>query len=369
MKTISIAILTCVTIITLGGFANAFGQEEKPIVAVIDLQALQGVSEPEALILSSRVLNELVKTGQYDVVERDKMMEILKEHEIQLSGVCNTTECYVRVGQVLGAEKIIAGTVGKIGVTFTLTLRMVNVETSKIEKVADGFCTTGRIDDVLLSTVPEVVQKLTGYEVGEEKVVRTEGDLYITSDPVGAEVLINNEPQKMLTPFILESLEPGEYEIVAKKGGYEGKQKIYLNAGEMKKVDLALERLTGSLKILSKPLEADVFVGGQSKGKTPLILKDLLAGEIELKLSKDGYADFLGKTRVIGKETTRFEVTLEKLYKKDIEKAWYQKPGNKKWLWIGGGTIAAGIITYAIIASQKEEEGTGSVSFVINIPD
>jgi hypothetical protein len=65
------------------------------------------------------------------------MDEILKEQDLILSDACNTTECAVQVGELLGVRSIIAGDIGKIGSVFTIDIRMIDVETSNIVRTVN----------------------------------------------------------------------------------------------------------------------------------------------------------------------------------------------------------------------------------------
>lgn len=99
--------------------------------ALIDLEG-RGISIYEAQSLSDRLRSELVRTGKVTVVERGVMEQILAEQDFQSLG-CTTDECAVEVGQLLGVTYMLAGSVGKVGTTFTIDLRKVNVESGKIE--------------------------------------------------------------------------------------------------------------------------------------------------------------------------------------------------------------------------------------------
>ena len=65
------------------------------------------------------------------------MESILKEQAFTLTGACNSAECAVEIGQLLSAEKMVIGDFGKVGETFSITIRMVNVSTGKLEMSLD----------------------------------------------------------------------------------------------------------------------------------------------------------------------------------------------------------------------------------------
>ncbi len=93
-------------------------------MAVIPLDA-KGVSEIEASVLTERLALELFHTGRFTVLERGKMEEILTEQDFQLTG-CVSEECLVEVGQLLGVEAMMAGSVSRIGETYSVILRLIS---------------------------------------------------------------------------------------------------------------------------------------------------------------------------------------------------------------------------------------------------
>lgn len=128
-------------------------------VAVMDMEP-KGVPENEVSALSDRLRTELFRTGAFDVMERGKMQDVLKEQGFQQSGACNTDACAVEIGQLIGVQKIIGGSLGKVGKTYTVNLRMIDVKTGRIERsVTDDY--TGEIDKLLTSVMRNVAYTLS----------------------------------------------------------------------------------------------------------------------------------------------------------------------------------------------------------------
>ena len=105
------------------------GQQQN--VAVINFEAL-GLSQVEGAALSDRFRSELFKTGKFTVLERDKMDEILVEQGLQQSG-CTSSECLVEMGKLLNVHQIFAGSVSQFGNIFSVTVRLVDIQTGKIQ--------------------------------------------------------------------------------------------------------------------------------------------------------------------------------------------------------------------------------------------
>lgn len=133
---------------------SSFGAEN---IAVLEIGG--SISDEESSILTDKIINVLISTHNYSVIERSMMKEILKEQAFQMSG-CTNNECAVEVGQILGVSKMVTGTVGKIGSLYSISLRLVDVATGKIEQTA-AIEVKGSLEDVLVKGIPDAVQGLT----------------------------------------------------------------------------------------------------------------------------------------------------------------------------------------------------------------
>lgn len=133
-----------------------------PTVAVHTLEA-RGISEDEAATLTDVLRSKLMTTKKYVVMERSQMEAILEEQAFQQSGACTDKECMVEMGQVLGIQQIIAGSIGKVGKAYSINVRIISVETGKItHSVTHNY--TGPIENLLTSEMSVVAKRLTGVE-------------------------------------------------------------------------------------------------------------------------------------------------------------------------------------------------------------
>ncbi len=115
------------------------------------------------------------------------------------------------------------------------------------------------------------------------------GGLDVTSTPEEAEVYLDGK-KVGITPVVLEHVKKGLREIVVKKTGYEDwDQKVKIASGESIKLFAELGAVYGSLLIESRPVDADVYLGGRNQGKTPLTLERVKEGKQEIEISKEGY--------------------------------------------------------------------------------
>lgn len=145
--------------------------DRKPFLAISPLQAKK-VDPDEVDLISDALSGELQNSGAFRVMERSQMDRILKEQGLQTSGVCDGNECAVEVGKVLGIDRIVVGSVGKIGSLFIINVRMVDVTTGEI------LASVRRTQEwemkyVLTKLVPEVAKALSEGYHDDQKVEAT----------------------------------------------------------------------------------------------------------------------------------------------------------------------------------------------------
>jgi len=138
--------------------ALLFAQSEKEHIAVVELRG--EISESESAALTDKVIDEILKSDKYLLFERSQMEDILREQGFQQTG-CTNTECAIEIGQLLGVKKIVFGNIGKVGKIYSVSLKMVNVETGEIEK-STSIETKGTLEDVLTKGIIKAVQALIG---------------------------------------------------------------------------------------------------------------------------------------------------------------------------------------------------------------
>ncbi|MBI4977859.1 MAG: hypothetical protein HZC28_10265 [Spirochaetes bacterium] len=99
-------------------------------VAVMDFQG-KAVSADDASALADSFRAYLVDTKMFTVIDRASMDKIMKEQSFQQTG-CSDTACAVQIGKILNMEYMFTGTLSKFGSTYTVSVNLINVETSEI---------------------------------------------------------------------------------------------------------------------------------------------------------------------------------------------------------------------------------------------
>ena len=68
----------------------------------------------------------------------------------------------------------------------------------------------------------------------------------------------------------------------------------------------------GDADISSSPAMADIYIDGTKRGQTPQLIDQLLIGQHQLRLSKQGYADYSGTININEDETASVNATMNK---------------------------------------------------------
>ncbi|MEE9463963.1 MAG: CsgG/HfaB family protein, partial [Candidatus Neomarinimicrobiota bacterium] len=168
------------------------GQSES--LAILDLEG-RGISTIEAASLTDRLRSELVRTGQVTVVERGQMEQVLAEQDFQITG-CTSNDCAVEVGQLLGVTVMLAGSIGKVGSTFSIDLRTIDVETGQIGRsLMRNY--RGEIDGLLAEmgyVAVDLVNLLKSEGIEELPEAPMPPMASIHTEPAGARVNLNDTP-------------------------------------------------------------------------------------------------------------------------------------------------------------------------------
>ena len=255
-------------------------------IAVLDLEAL-GIDQSETSVLSNRLRSLLVNMGNYKVVERSRMEEILNEQGLQQSG-CTSDECVVEVGKLLGVQKMLAGSFGKFGNVYTLELRIIDVQTGKIES-STNYDYRSEIENLLLEGVETALRKLL---VGSEAQGDDQSKLasfQIITTPPGAIVLVDDKNFGK-TPVFIKSITTGYHEISIEKEGYlSHKDKIRIKADTVNQYSIDLKSQFAYLEIKSHVQDAEIFINYQSVGKNLFRGEHLEPGKYYIEVKHDFY--------------------------------------------------------------------------------
>lgn len=279
-----------------------------PLVAVSDLNP-RGIAANDASIITDRLRAELLQTGKVRVLERAEMDKILKEQAFQNSGACDQSECAVEMGKLLSVDRMMVGSVGRIGTLYTLSTRILDVRTGEVLFTATQD-NDGRLEDLLVKTVPAIAARLS------EGATRTSGtaagplgfgDLYVTVEDTAATLTLDGKPVPGRSPFSIEHIEAGSHRLTARFGDRIGSIAVELAKEDLQRIEIPLSLGSTSMKFFTEPAGASARLDedagdGRPQGETPLKLDSVEVGMHRVTFRRNGYLD----------TTVTFTVALDK---------------------------------------------------------
>ena len=193
---------------TLGPqFASTAKHDRKSNVAILEFTGSFKVFTREDIhAITNRFETELMKTDSFTVLERRNMDAILQEQGFQQTGACSSSECQVKVGQLLGVDRIITGEVSKVGDIVSMNLKMVDVEKGN-NVLSHALDIKGSMQDVLHGGCYEMAQIFSGRQKpnGERSILTVEkssvwpwivGGLGVVAIGAGTYVVLNKDSSK-----------------------------------------------------------------------------------------------------------------------------------------------------------------------------
>lgn len=129
-------------------------------LAVLDLSAVN-VPDFYAGTVRDRIEVSLYKSNKIELLERNKVQLVLKEHNL-ISSACKDDSCAVQIGKFLSATHVIVGNVTYLD-RYTITLRVVDVARGKIV-YADSESVPARpqIDGASMKIAARILEHIEG---------------------------------------------------------------------------------------------------------------------------------------------------------------------------------------------------------------
>lgn len=181
--------------------------------------------------------------------------------------------------------------------------------------------------------------------------------LNVASD---ADIYVNGEQKGRRT--WTGKLNAGTYQVECRQANHRPSvQSITVEEGTPQTFSLmAPTPITGSLSVLSQPLNATIYVDGKEQGVSPIILNDLLIGEHSISLKKAGYNDLTQTVTVKENETTEVNLTLNNIPVVMDEKT-FTVTGHGKTVTFKMKLVEAGTFLMGSTTGEDDEKPVHSV--------
>ena len=120
-------------------------------------------------------------------------------------------------------------------------------------------------------------------------LVTDSATLRVSTDPDGAEVLLNGVPRGE-APVVIERIPDGDVKLEVRAEGYKTfAQDLRLSAGDDESLEVRLEPMPATLQIVTIPSGARVYVGDDFRGESPLTLDELVPGSYRVRVELPAY--------------------------------------------------------------------------------
>jgi simple sugar transport system substrate-binding protein len=102
-----------------------------PKVAVLDVVVSKEIDPSVIVPVTETIMEEMVSSKAFTVLDRSFVAQVLKEKEFQVSGLVSDAQI-VKVGQYLGADYVVAGRAQYVADSYFLVAKMIDVKTGVI---------------------------------------------------------------------------------------------------------------------------------------------------------------------------------------------------------------------------------------------
>ncbi|MDH7605952.1 MAG: CsgG/HfaB family protein [Melioribacter sp.] len=110
---------------------SAFTQSIQEVAAVLPIKCSGFDNVNLSDVITELTQDAFIKYSNYKIVEKSQVNKILNEQGFQISGI---TENAVEAGKLLAANKVVVGSLVKLGNELTLSLRLVDIQSGEVLK-------------------------------------------------------------------------------------------------------------------------------------------------------------------------------------------------------------------------------------------
>lgn len=120
-------------------------QKDKQIVTVLDF-SMENIEKSEGMLLIDLLSSALVDISVFRVLDRSQRQKLLEEVKFTNTGLTDDA-AQLEIGRLLASDKIVLGSVGKVGAKYLFNAKLVDVETG--ESLATAFNTYSTMESLV----------------------------------------------------------------------------------------------------------------------------------------------------------------------------------------------------------------------------
>jgi hypothetical protein len=130
--------------------------------AMVGFVAGEGISDASFRAISDTLAGELRQQSAGQLITSDEIKSLLSVEEQKQMVGCSSESCFAEIGGALGAERIVSGSIGKVGKSWMLVIKAIHSKHVGEVKQVTRRIKDGSIDDVLDVIAPAVRELLGG---------------------------------------------------------------------------------------------------------------------------------------------------------------------------------------------------------------
>jgi len=199
-------------------------------VAVLGVEAVDAPLNM-ANLLSLALQNQVRQTGGFKLVAGKDLEEI----KLVFGCVDEKPSCMAKAGRSLSAAKLTWGSLRKVGATYNLTIKWLDVPSARIEKFVSENITRPELSQ---ADATQVIERLT-----RSFLVSNKGMIKVTANVVGAQVMLGARMVGTTEkdPILLRDVPSGTHLVRITKDGFRPwTQQVMVQGGETTEVDVEL---------------------------------------------------------------------------------------------------------------------------------
>jgi TolB-like protein len=290
-------------------------QDKKiPRIAVFDFDDTNAAAKNEGYgeAISGMLMTELINGKIFYVIERNEIERMMNEMAFQVSGAVDTKTAK-QIGEILGVDILVFGTVAKFGSLVETDIRLIDTESGKALLAENASSKSGlEIRTMVENLARKIEQRYLGRLVEEVRIY---------SNPTGATVFIDGVNEGT-TPLV-KNLNQGNHKIRIVKPNY--------------------------------TIWDETVVVVKGGGKIEASLK--LSPEFQQKKLAEKEADEQRKQQLAAEQAQKQRQPESK-----------KSGGSKTMLYIlGGAVLVGGIAAAAVLAGKKDEKQEESTNSTVSI--